>query len=228
MIGNLKMTITAYKDPYFMQIGPFPPFIVHVNPETYSQRIKVNFPQTQAQATSAGQGSPTSTESQVLKFDLLLDRTGALGNMDTLGLGVEPDILHFKRLTIDYEGSIHKQPYLTLLWGSLIFHCHLQELEIEYKLFNKAGIPVRAVLKATFREFRENVLRTLLEKKSSPDLTHIRTVKEGDTLPQMTHKIYGDASYYLQIAKVNRILNFRRLSPGQEIYFPPIEKMNSL
>ena len=227
MNENLKMIITAFNDPYYLAKSIIPPFMVHVNPETYSRKIKVHFPEGQAQGTSGGDGSPSSTKSQVLKFDLLLDRTGALGNADTMGLGVEPDIFHFKQLTLDYEGSIHKQRYLLVLWGTLIFHCHLESLEIEYKLFNKAGVPIRAVLKASFRQFKEHILRTLLENKSSPDLTHIRTVKDGDTLPNMTHSIYGDARYYLQVARLNNLLNFRRLFPGQEIYFPPIEKISS-
>ena len=67
--------------------------------------------------------------------------------------------------------------------------------------------------------------RAAREKKSSPDLTHERVVKEGDNLPLMTYRIYGDPKYYLEVARVNGLTNFRKLTPGQKIVFPPIEKV---
>jgi len=49
-------------------------------------------------------------------------------------------------------------------------------------------------------------------------------VKEGDNLPLMTYRIYGDPKYYLEVAKANGIANFRKLKAGQMIVFPPIER----
>lgn len=92
-------------------------------------------------------------------------------------------------------------------------------------MFSPQGLPLRAVLKTTFKEYTEDTKRNALENKSSPDLTHVRTVKEGDTLPLMTQRIYGDAKYYLEIAKINGLTNFRKLEPGSELVFPPIEKV---
>ena len=59
---------------------------------------------------------------------------------------------------------------------------------------------------------------------SSPDLTHRVTVKDGDILPLLTYKTYNDQSYYLQVARVNRLRNFRRLVAGTTLVFPPIAK----
>jgi nucleoid-associated protein YgaU len=59
---------------------------------------------------------------------------------------------------------------------------------------------------------------------SSPDLTHSVNVKDGDILPLMTHKIYKNQHYYLQVAKVNKLKNFRRLNAGTTLTFPPITK----
>ncbi|MCK5703624.1 MAG: LysM peptidoglycan-binding domain-containing protein, partial [Cyclobacteriaceae bacterium] len=58
----------------------------------------------------------------------------------------------------------------------------------------------------------------------SPDLTHFKIVKEGETLPLIAKKIYGDSKYYLEIARVNNINNFRRLKTGQQLVLPPIDK----
>jgi nucleoid-associated protein YgaU len=99
-------------------------------------------------------------------------------------------------------------------------------MDITFKLFSPDGKPLRATANAKFTGFIEDNLRTAIENNSSPDLTHVRIVTEGDTLPLMTHRIYGDSKYYLEVAKANRISNFRKLRVGQQIFFPPIEKVS--
>lgn len=43
----------------------------------------------------------------------------------------------------------------------------------------------------------------------------------------MTQKIYGDPAYYIQIAKVNNLNNFRKLKTGTNLKFPPIKEEQS-
>jgi len=75
-----------------------------------------------------------------------------------------------------------------------------------------------------FKSSIEEEKRASRENNSSPDLTHVRKVKAGDTLPLMCYRIYGDPKYYIQVAKVNGINNFRKLTAGTDIFFPPISK----
>ena len=49
-------------------------------------------------------------------------------------------------------------------------------------------------------------------------------MQEGDSLPLMCHRIYGDARYYLEVARTNALVDFRSLRPGTELLFPPLEK----
>jgi len=100
-------------------------------------------------------------------------------------------------------------------------------LNITYKLFNPDGKPIRAICKVTIREVTEEEQRVLEENNHSPDLTHFRQVKRGDTLPLMCFKIYGDSKYYIQVAKVNKLNNFRNLAVGSEIFFPPFDKVKN-
>jgi len=97
-------------------------------------------------------------------------------------------------------------------------------MDLTYKLFKPDGTPIRATARARFKGFIEDNLRVARENNNSPDLTHIRMVNEGDSLSLMTFRIYGDSKYYLEVAKANKLVNFRKLTPGQEIFFPPIEK----
>ena len=91
-------------------------------------------------------------------------------------------------------------------------------------MFRPDGSPLRAIINATFTEVLSQPAAQGEDKKSSPDLTHIRVVKEGDTLPSMANDIYGDFSYYLEVAKANNLQDFRNLMPGQKLYFPPFDK----
>jgi len=56
----------------------------------------------------------------------------------------------------------------------------------------------------------------------SVDLTKSESVKEGDILPLIAKKNYASSSYYLQLAKANKLKNFRNLSPGMKLILPPM------
>ncbi len=135
------------------------------------------------------------------------------------------DIEHFKKVVFDYNGEEHKPNYLIISWGTLLFKGSLSEMDITFKLFKPDGTPLRALAKAKFKGFVEDNLRVAMENSSSPDLTHVREVREGDTLPLMTYRIYGDSKYYIEVAKANRITNFRKLEVGQRIFFHPLKKV---
>lgn len=71
--------------------------------------------------------------------------------------------------------------------------------------------------------FASAVLLTL-GLNGSPDLTHYRTVKEGDTLPLMAQRHYGSPGYVGLVVAANRLENHRALKVGRKLYFPPIDK----
>jgi nucleoid-associated protein YgaU len=97
-------------------------------------------------------------------------------------------------------------------------------MKINYKLFRPDGSPVRAEVDAKFKEILDPELRVAQENDQSPDLTHVRTVKDGDTLPLYCKDIYGDPKYYIEVARVNKLISFRNLKVGQRIEFPPLVK----
>ena len=56
----------------------------------------------------------------------------------------------------------------------------------------------------------------------SPDVSHLVTVRAGDTLPGLCANIYGTSLYYLRVAAFNGLTSFRRLAPGTQLVFPPL------
>jgi hypothetical protein len=238
MSGELiKLRIKAYKDEQFTEEVGDGEFKTLLNPEQYKFNYKIDQNEDQASGTSAASPRFNKALPEDLELEFVFDRTGVLvdygksGSADDNtfrdeGNGIIDDIEQFKKVIFDYNGDEHKPNYLIISWGTLLFKGTLSEMDITYKLFKPDGTPLRATARAKFKGFVEDNLRVAKENNSSPDLTHIREVKEGDTLPLMTFRIYGDSKYYLEVAKVNRITNFRKLTVGQKIFFPPIEKVS--
>jgi hypothetical protein len=226
--GELKkLKVTGYKDDKFSKKVGDGEFSTLLNPEKYIFKYKVEYTEAQGQGTSATQPKFVRTPPEDLDLEFLFDRTGVIkGQDDSTGDGIIEDIEKFKKIVFDYSGDEHKPNYVMIGWGTLLFKGTLSEMSIEFKLFGSDGTPLRAVAKAKFKGSVEDDLRVAKENNNSPDLTHIRSVMDGDTLPLMTFRIYGDSKYYLEVAKANNIRNFRKLETGQKIIFPPIEKVS--
>ncbi len=228
-----KVMIEVYEDDrYSKKLGQFE---LPINPEQFSQQFKIVYNRQQAQGSQHDDPSYTFTRPQELKLDFILDGTGVIPDKQHPGKfhrDVVGQLQKFFRLTYTMNPATHKPNFLRLLWGDFSFgygkehgfSCTLSDLQVSYTLFASNGTPLRAKLSATFASYTERELRLREENKQSPDLTHLRKVIAGDTLPLMTYRIYDDPSYYLQVAKVNGLVNFRRLATNTDLKFPPLEK----
>ena len=67
-------------------------------------------------------------------------------------------------------------------------------------------------------------LSEMINNKNSPDLTHKRVIKGKERLISAANKIYKANNYYVEVARKNKINNFRNVEPGTPLYFPPIAK----
>lgn len=227
MPGELeKLKVVAYSDPEFNSKIADGEFATLMNPEKYTYHYKIETDETQAAGTSTVSPKFNKKLPENLELDFVFDRSGVINGYQSSDNGIIDDIEKFKKVILDYNGDEHKPNYLIISWGTLLFKGALTEMDVEFKLFKPDGTPIRAVAKAKFQGFVEDNLRAARENNKSPDLTHYRTVKEGDTLPLMSFTIYGDSKYYLEVARVNNIVNFRKLKTGQKLFFPPLQKQS--
>lgn len=221
MEGELKkMVIEAYREADYSGSAA-DSFTVMFNPNTYTQRYEVEYEDRQGQGDT---GSPQvfgNIKPQEYTFEFLFDGTGTAADQ----VDVQETVERFLTVTGRHDGEIHRPLYLKLSWGSLISKCVLKSAEMTYTLFKPDGYPLRAKVKATFAENIEDALRVAEERKSSPDLTHVHTVRQGEHLSLLAYKYYGDESRYFQVAEFNHLNNFRRLEQGQKLAFPPIKDL---
>lgn len=193
---------------------------VKINPSSYTHNHTVNYDK------SIPQGAPGTTlqfkgiAPETVSFDIYFDATGAIENNT---VPVKTQIDQFKKVCFKYNGAIHEPNYLIISWGTLVFKCKLTSLNISYTLFKQDGTPLRAKASVTFEEALDATIISKGANNNSPDLTHSVVFKQGDTLPLICDRIYGDSSYYLEVAKFNNIVNFRSIAPGTKLYIPPIK-----
>jgi LysM repeat protein len=215
--GLTRLKIEAHrKSDYTDQ--PVDSFEVLFNPTTYSQKYEVVY---HARQGAGDTGSPQvfgKIKPQEYTIELLFDGTGtAIPRKE-----VRQELDRFLAVTGRHDSEIHRPLYLKLSWGPLVSRCVLKSADITYTLFKPDGSPLRARVRAVFSENVEDTLRVAEERRSSPDLTHVHTVMAGEHLTQLAERYYGDAARYVQVAEFNRLTNFRRLEPGQELVFPPV------
>jgi Contractile injection system tube protein len=203
--------------------NPTGTFEAMFNPASFKERYEIRYGKGQGINSSRKVVVYARSEPSQLMLRLILDGTGvdeigltALGSRKT----VQERIKEFVDLTFRMNGAIHEPNYLVVKWGDLNFWCRLQSVEIEYTSFERDGTARRAELEVSLIRDTTPKMRTLLENKSSPDLTHRRIVRQGETLPLLTKEIYGSSKYYLSVAQASKLDNFRNLTPGQELIFP--------
>lgn len=224
--GHLeKMKIFAYNDPELSkahQVGQ--PFTALMNPESYSIDTKMEFNLKQGKGTSGKTPKFELKHPEEMSFEFLFDNTGIIDDNANPPADLTRKLKDFQEFLMGYDGKTHEPKFFKLAWGTLLFKGRCTGLNLNYKLFNPDGAPIRAIAKVTFKEFKEDKLRVAEENNQSPDLTHYRVVRKGDTLPFMCFLIYGDSRHYLEVARANQLADFRNLTVGEEIFFPPFAK----
>ncbi|MBS1596989.1 MAG: hypothetical protein JST75_02105 [Bacteroidetes bacterium] len=202
-------------------------FTTPINPETFTKTSHIELEK------SRGHGQPNtnpkyiSTAPEELKIEFVLDGTKTMeGYVKKYNdMDVHKQLKEFTDCVYQYEGKIHRPRFLIVRWGSEVrFPCLLSHLDVNYSLFKPNGDPLRVKVTATFVKYETDVAAAAAKRISSPDLTHYQVAKQGDRLDLMTFNIYNDSNFFLQVARANDLTTPRKIKPGTEIYFPPINK----
>ncbi|HBB35678.1 MAG TPA: hypothetical protein DDZ80_10185 [Cyanobacteria bacterium UBA8803] len=215
-----KIQILAFQQPDYSDKTPVGKFEAYVNPNEITLSYDIEYDSAQGAGTTNSRMTFKKAKPGDMSLTFFIDGTGANGKL----IDVQQKVEEFQTVT-GYNGKIHRTSYLKIVWGKLqVKRCVLKSASIAYKLFKPNGVPLRAVITANFTDNSDDKTRQALAQDESSDLTHRRLVKAGDNLPNLCYEIYGDPGYYLEVARANQLDNFRQLTPGSKILFPPLEK----
>ena len=131
-------------------------------------------------------------------------------------------------VTTDGGNNGKRPPVVELSWGQaqsnvgFPFKCVLESLKQQFTLFTSDGMPVRAKVSVSFKEYEQPKEEQQKEPRRSSYPAQTYTVREGDTLSGIAAALWNDPAKWRRLAEVNEISNPRVLGPGQPLIVPPI------
>ncbi len=169
-------------------------------------------------------------QNERLTLDLFFDTTRSASGQGDSSMGDDAvDVRDQTRSIyqlVKMQPRTHAPPRIRFIWGSLSFKAVVESVQQKFDLFSPTGVPLRATLSVSFREYK-SVQEQLAELNlQSSDHTKRRVVKEGETLSQIAAEEYRDPMLWRYIANDSRnrgkIDNPRRLRPGIVLLIPPV------
>lgn len=172
-------------------------------------------------------------QNETMTLDLFFDSTEK--GMGTRATSVTKDTDKFYQL-VQIEPAAHAPPICKFTWNTLpgadvsehvgnqkrdSFQCIVESVRHKYTLFSPEGVPLRATLSLTLREYK-----TLEEQLNKLNLnqtnrTQGQVLQAGDTLSSVAGQQYRRPGEWRQIADANGIEDPRRLTPGAFLTLPP-------
>jgi hypothetical protein len=215
-----KLLVRAYSAPDYAEGSLIGDFEAYVNPNEITLAYEMEYDSAQGSGTTGSRMDFKKVKPGDLSLSFFLDGTGANG----VKIDVQAQVDLFQSLT-GYNGDIHRPNYLKVAWGTLqVKRCVLKSASIAYKLFKADGTPLRATIAATFVDALDDQTRVAVAQDASPDLTHVRVLRAGESLAALCQQIYGRAELYPKVARANGLDGLRHLPAGTRVRFPPLAK----
>jgi len=173
-----------------------------------------------------GGGSPRQISLSLLLDNSVLDEsqsvlsiTQKLFKMMEVGDGQPP------------AGSRSSPPYVTFRWGAVdTFKAVCTSLTCTYQLFEPNGDPIRADVKLDLKQAEPASTASANSANLGQNPTTralagagMHTVQDGDSLPSIAYRAYGDATRWRTIADANEIDDPLRLRRGTPLMLARLE-----
>lgn len=154
-------------------------------------------------------------QSEKLTAEVLVDTSDTLQD-------VRVAYVNALRGLMDLNRELHAPPIVKFVWDLEVFRGVLDSLNVTYVMFTPEGIPLRAKLSLSMKEYRPVAIQIKQNPTASPDYEKTYTVQRGDTLSGIAYAVYKDASVWRDIAANNNIQDPRTLAPGTVLQLPSL------
>ncbi|HWM08869.1 MAG TPA: LysM peptidoglycan-binding domain-containing protein [Solirubrobacteraceae bacterium] len=205
------------------------PVLFNPTEYTITKTNSWNFEEVQGQSLPPpefGGGSP-----RVLSLSLLLDATLLEGGQSVKSI---TDKL-FKMMEVGdgqpAGGTRSAPPFVTFRWGAVdTFKAVCTSLTVAYQLFQPNGDPIRADVKLDLKQAAQASTASSgsANRPQNPTTRAIagqgvHTVQDGDSLPSIAYRAYGDPTRWRTIAEANGVDDPLRLRRGTPLVLPRLE-----
>lgn len=151
--------------------------------------------------------------SESLTVQALVDTSDTLENVRTSYVDAVRNLMR-------PDSREHAPPIVRFVWDEAVFTGVLEKLDVNYVLFRQDGVPLRAQLDITLKEFRPAAQQVLDTPRSSPSVEKSYVVRRGDTLSSIAAAVYRRADAWRELARANGITDPRDLTPGRVLTVP--------
>src|SRR5215469_7230258 len=190
-----------------------PPIPVSFNPTEYTLNKAAQI----AEIGIPGLDSPVLQfvrgQTETLSLDLFFDSTD--GGIDDSATSVTDQTDQFYQL-IKIDGTLHAPPVLFFSWGPEFpgnrtyqtttgsqlrfgFKCIVESVRQRFTLFSPLGVPLRATLTVSLKEYKTLSDQLAEINFQSADHTHTHAVQRGETISQIAAAVYGDPAQWRAI-----------------------------
>ena len=217
-----KLKFIAYSDKDFTK-SLNKEFLVQFNPKTLGVDYSITYEEAQGKANEI---KFVKAKPSDISVEFTLDGTGIDVKSSADKIIVQEKIAEFLDMCKETNSTTHEPPFITISYGTLLYKTRFKSCNITYTLFKSDGTPLRAIVKATFLNIKNNVTDERESSLNSPDVTHKRNIAVHQSLITASNEIYERNDLYIEVARANNLDSFRKraLPENQTIYFPPIKK----
>jgi hypothetical protein len=225
-----KATLTAEYSSGALEV-----FDVQYNPTEFSLDKSVQL----AEITIPGIDSPllqfVRGQTEKLSIDLFFDTTDHGTGVGASSVTKLTDPVYS---LAKIEPAGHAPPIVTFAWNAAFpgadlppaagnqrrnsFRGVVDSCRQKFTFFSPEGVPLRATLTLTLREYKTLDEQLSQLNLSSPDRTHAHLTREGETLSRIAAIYYSRSGEWRAIATENEIDDPRRLAAGVLLTVPSI------
>jgi nucleoid-associated protein YgaU len=190
-----------------------PKIPLRFNPTDYQLKKGNNF----AEIAIPGLESPplqfVRGAAETLSVQFLLDTSDTLDD-------VRVKYVNKLRGLMRMQEKLHAPPIVAFVWDEQVFKGVLENLDVSYVLFTPTGVPLRAQVGVSMKEYRPVEIQVRESPTSSPDVEKSYVVRRGESLASIAAAVYRDPFHWRDIARANGISDPRTLAAGRVLILP--------
>lgn len=158
-------------------------------------------------------------DADTMTLELFLDDTSSRNQNGTESIKAKLEQL---RNFVRIDKSLHAPPICKFVYGDLEFTGTVVSLRERHTLFSPEGNAIRARVTLVLKKYKSAEVQLRELALESPDRTHVRVLREGETLATIANEAYGDPRMWRPIADANGIERPRFIAPGTALKIPAI------